>query len=133
MSIHYFLSCKNCGYKTEIVRENHTWCYNCTKRFPNYYRLWKHNGEGQTLEQYQNEICEKFVETEIKSFVNPQNRKVEIRNVAKEIVVRRRYIKEGIPLDKGGFTEWDGKHIKKHYILMMILLVLLVLIVIFLE
>jgi hypothetical protein len=48
-------------------------------------------------------------------------------------VVRRRYIKEGIPLDRGGFTEWDGKHIKKHYILMMILLVLLVLIVIFLE
>jgi hypothetical protein len=133
MSNHHFLKCTNCGYLTEIVRENHSWCYNCTKRFSNYYKLWKTQNNGQNLEAYQKDVCEKITDLEIKSFVNPQNKKVEIKNPSKNLIIRRRYIDEGIPLDRGGHFEWDINQIKKFRIPMLIIIVALILLMILLE
>jgi len=133
MGIHYFLKCSNCGYLTEVTGENHNWCYNCTKRFPNYYKLWRQNGNGQSLEQYQLEMCKKYEDAEIKSIVNPRNKKLEIKDTNKELITRRRYIKEGIPLDRGGHMVWSSAQIKMFYIPVLILAGIIILVMYFLK
>ncbi len=132
MGDHFYLRCKNCNYLTEIVGENHTWCFNCTRQFEMYFKLWKKK-HSKDLMSYQKEMCESFSDYEIKTYVEPQNRKVEIRNPTKSQKVRRNYIKEGVPLDRGGHTEWDSTQIKRYYIPFLVLLLFLILVMILLE
>lgn len=133
MNHSYFLKCTNCGYRTEIDKENQTWCPNCTVRFANYYKKWRFENGGKLLEEYRKVNCERFTETEIKDFVNPNNRKAEIRNPTGEQIKRRAYIKEGIPLDRGGHTEWDMDQIKKFYVPVLIVVFIVVLLFIILD
>jgi hypothetical protein len=110
-----------------IDKENQCWCPNCTAIFSNYYKKWKLENKDKTLAHYQKEICESFTQIEITDFVNPGNRKVEILNPTGEQIKRREYIKSGIPLDRGGHTEWDMNQITKFYIPVIVIVLILVL------
>lgn len=114
--IKYYLKCDTCGYLTEIDSENHTWCYNCTTRFPNYYKGWKPSSGDKSLEKYKNEVCIPYSSINAKLIVTPNNKKAEIINPSKEQIKRRVYLKDGFPLDRGGFTEWDFRQVKMYLV-----------------
>ena len=71
----YFLKCENCGYLTEILNENQTWCYNCTKRFSNFYKGWHPEHVEKSLDNYKKELCILYSDTDVKLFVNANNKK----------------------------------------------------------
>jgi len=133
MNQFYYLKCSNCGYLTKIENENHNYCWNCTQIFSNCFKKWKLQNEGGKLEEYKRLVCEKYSEYEVKDYVNPRNRKVEIKKPNGDQIKRRRYIEEGVPLDRGGFTEWDMNQAIKHYVLLVIIIVILVLLMIFMD
>ena len=129
----WYLKCSNCGYLTKIESIKHNWCYNCTELFPNGFKKWKMKNMNGTMEQYQSQICEKYSDDDIKLTINPKNRKLEIKNPTSKQRKRRAYIKEGFPLDRGGFTEWDSEQFKKYHLPVIVVIVILVLILILLE
>ena len=89
----YFLKCKECGFLTEILNENHTRCYNCTKRFDNYYKGWQPENGEKNLENYKNSICIAYSDLDIKL----------------------------IPLDRGGHYEWDFNQLKMFFLWILII------------
>lgn len=117
----YFLKCKECGFLTEILNENHTWCYNCTKRFDNYYKGWQPENGEKNLENYKKSICIAYSDLDIKLIVIQNNKKTEITEPTKEQIKRRAYIKEGIPLDRGGHYEWDFNQLKMFFLWILII------------
>lgn len=129
----YYLKCPSCGYLTKIDSINKSWCFNCTELFPNGFKKWKLKNRDGTLEQYQRLICEKYSDNDIATIIIPKNRKLEIKNPTSKQLKRRAYIKEGFPLDRGGFTEWDFDQFKKYHLPVIVGIVILILILILLE
>lgn len=86
----YFIKCENCGFLTEILNENQSWCYNCTKRFTNYYKAWQPAKGKKDLDSYKNSICIPYSDVDIKQ----NNKKAEITQ-----------------LDRGGHNVWDFRQL----------------------
>ncbi len=117
----YFLKCNHCGYLTEILNDSHTWCFNCTKRFINFYKGWQPEQGKKNLNTYKELFCVPYSEMDIESIVKENNKKVEIKETTKEQKIRRAYIKAGIPLDRGGQNEWDFRQYKMYLIGLLII------------
>lgn len=132
MEIYYFLKCERCGFLTEIKHENHNYCYNCTQRFNNYFKLWNTKNKSKNLNDYKESICIK-VSKESLGDTRAKNAKLAINNPTSDQVKRRTYIKKGIPLDRGGHTEWDWDSIKRRYLVLAIIAVILVVLILLTE
>ena len=117
----YFIKCENCGFLIEILNENQTWCFNCTKRFSNYYKGWQPEHGDKNLRNYKNSVCIPYSDLDIKLIVKSNNKKSEITEPTKEQIKRRAYIKEGISLDRGGHYEWDFRQLKMYFLWILII------------
>ncbi len=116
----YYLKCDNCGFLTEVISENQTWCLNCTQQFPLFYKRW-HVNNKRSLDDYKKEVCIAYSELDIKLIVNKNNIEKLIDSPTKEQRIRRTLIKEGRPLDRGGFYEWDWRQFRLYLLWLFII------------
>ena len=118
----YFIKCGECEYLTEILNKNQTWCPNCTKRFSDYYKGWQPKLGKKNLDNYKESVCLAYSNMDIKQIVYPNNKKSKITEPTDDQFMRRAYIKEGIPLDRGGNYEWSSKQQRRQFLFLLIMM-----------
>ncbi len=105
----YYLKCKNCNYLTEIIDKNVTYCFNCTRKFDNNFNSWQLKSGSNDIDRYKKETCTTYNMNKDSATIKSHNQKYKKTDLTKEERIRRTYLKEGYPLDRGGFTEWTLK------------------------
>lgn len=128
----YFQKCSQCGFLTLVNDTPDTWCFNCTSRFPVYYKKWKMDNPGKNLDDFKGEVGLAFSGIDLKHTVSENNKQALIKNPTKSQVKRRSYLRAGYPLDRGGFTEYSSMQARL-YLLGAIMVIVGVLIMYFFD